>query len=146
MFDGGGLSHNLSLFPSYTLICQPFFVSLRACLRHKHSYVTYDNLTSFSVKQGERGPLVLYSHVNKYPFRNKSHTYCFCCRRSKLVTSSAKHSLMSSGCNFLNYSLFCKSCVLVGEFKHTTNPIKHSTVTVSCTRAALKNTPKATFS
>ena len=38
--------------------CQPFFVSLRACLRHKHSYVTYDNLTSFSVKQRKRSHLV----------------------------------------------------------------------------------------
>ena len=38
--------------------CKTFFMSLRAFLSHKHSYVTYDNLTSFLVKQRERSHLV----------------------------------------------------------------------------------------
>ena len=46
---------------SYTLInVNPFScLCVPACLHHKHSYVTYDNImTTFSVKQRERSPLV----------------------------------------------------------------------------------------
>ena len=43
---------------------------LRACLRHKHSYVTYDNLTSFSVKQREQSPLVSLKDLSQPPIHD----------------------------------------------------------------------------
>ena len=58
-------SHARTLINVNPFLC----LCVPACLSHKHSYVTYDNLTSFLVKHHEQSPLVFQINQTVIEFR-----------------------------------------------------------------------------